>query len=162
MEPNNNTRENEQTTIPEPTDVVAEVEETVAVEERSNSAPIRDDVAFTDRPKKKNIGMILGVICLAILAVAGVGFGVWAMMDKDSAVKDLNNQIMTLRSQNSDLSDQIEDLENQLIEATTEVVDCEVTPDAAECLDVEYEPAEPVMEGDDVTTNTNLDVTVTE
>ena len=57
------------------------------------------DVVFKDKPKK-NIAVILGMVLLGILAVGGIAFGVWAMMDgnsqvvkKDEQIKDLNRQL---------------------------------------------------------------------
>ena len=51
-----------------------------------------------DKPKK-NLGVILGMVFLAILAAGGIGFGVWAMMDGNSQVAKKDEQIADLRSQ---------------------------------------------------------------
>lgn len=57
--------------------------------------------------EKKSKGMVLGMIILVILAVGGIGFGVWAMMDGNSQKEQLNSQISTLKQQNSELMDQM-------------------------------------------------------
>ena len=42
--------------------------------------------------------MIIGMICLAVLAVGGIGFGVWAMMDGNAKVEKKDAQIAELNS----------------------------------------------------------------
>lgn len=91
------------------------VEEVTAIEEKPvepTPAPTpAPEPAQAVKPKKKNNGMLLGMICLAILAIAGIGFGVWTMLDKNQQVDTLNKQIDTLKKQNSDLMAQIEELQ---------------------------------------------------
>ena len=69
------------------------------VEPVSNS-----DIVFRDKPKI-NKGVIVGMVCLVLLAVGGIGFGVWAMMDGNAQKEQLNSQIDTLKQQNSELQD---------------------------------------------------------
>ena len=57
--------------------------------------------------KKKGKGMVLGMICLGLLAVGGIGFGVWAMLDGNSQKESLNSQISDLKQQNNELLDQM-------------------------------------------------------
>ena len=46
--------------------------------------------AMAQPEKKKNkTGMIAGIVCLALLAVAGLSFGAYAMITKDAAVADV-------------------------------------------------------------------------
>ena len=40
-----------------------------------------DNLVFRDKPKK-NTGMIVGMVILAILAAGGIGFGVWAYLSR--------------------------------------------------------------------------------
>ena len=75
------------------------------------------DVVFKDKPKK-NLGVIFGMVFLAILAAGGIGFGVWAMMDGNSQKEQLNEQISVLRTQNNELMDK---LENSNIEESTKI-----------------------------------------
>ena len=93
--------------ISEEPQVVAASEEVVAVEEKPvvNEAP-KSDVVFNDKPKK-NTGMILGMILLLILAIGGIGFGIWAWMDGNAQKEQLNSQISSLQQQNSELMDKI-------------------------------------------------------
>lgn len=45
--------------------------------------------AMAQPEKKKNkTGMIVGIVCLALLAVAGLSFGAYAMITKDNAIAD--------------------------------------------------------------------------
>ena len=61
----------------------------------------KDDIVFADKPKSN--GMLLGMILLGILAVGGIGFGVWTMMDGNSQKEQLNSQISALKQQNEEL-----------------------------------------------------------
>ena len=65
----------------------------------AESSRSSNDVVFQDQPKK-NMGMILTIVLLVLLAAGGIGFGVWAMMDgnaqvakKDEQIADLNRQL---------------------------------------------------------------------
>ena len=77
------------------------------------------DVVFQDKPKK-NLGVILGMVFLVLLAAGGIGFGVWEMMDGNSQKEQLNEQIATLKTQNSELMDK---LENNTTENIDVVID---------------------------------------
>ena len=65
-----------------------------------NVEPIsNNDIVFRDKPKR-NKGVIAGMVCLALLAIGGISFGVWAMMDgnariekKDEQIAELNNKL---------------------------------------------------------------------
>lgn len=59
--------------------------------------------------KKGGKGMLYGMILLAVLAIGGIGFGVWAYMDGDAQKNNLNEQIDSLKKQNNDLMDQLSD-----------------------------------------------------
>lgn len=80
---------------------------------------IKDDVVFTNKPKK-NKGMILGMVLFGLLAVGGIGFGVWTMMDGNAQKEALNSQISALREQNSELTGKMgndtENVEDEIIE----------------------------------------------
>lgn len=97
----------EENKLPEEPKVEAVAEEVVAVEEKPvvNEAP-KSDVVFNDKPKK-NIGMILGMILLLILAAGGIGFGVWAMMNGNQQKEVLNSRINELEQKNKELSDKM-------------------------------------------------------
>lgn len=59
--------------------------------------------------KKSGKGMLYGMIIFIILAIGGIGFGVWAMMDGNTQKANLEKQISDLREQNNMLQDQIAD-----------------------------------------------------
>ena len=63
-----------------------------------------------DNSGKKGKGMAIGMICLAILAVAGIGFGVWAFLDGNQQKTELNNQINSLNAQIQAKDAEIEEL----------------------------------------------------
>ena len=65
--------------------------------------PAKDDAVFTNKPKK-NKGMILEMVLLGLLAVGGIGFGVWAMIDGNAQKEQLNSQISALKEQNDKLA----------------------------------------------------------
>ena len=68
--------------------------------------------------KKKPNGMLIGMILCAILAIGGIGFGVWAMMDGEKTNQQLNSEI-------SDLKQQISELEENSKESTEYINDDE-------------------------------------
>lgn len=78
--------------------------------------PPKDDVVFNNKPKKSNV-MLIGLILCLILAAGGIGFGVWAMMDKNAQEDRLNSQISALS--------------NQLQEKNENNTDDDITSDAA-------------------------------
>lgn len=60
--------------------------------------------------KKPGKGLIAGMIVCAILAVAGIGFGVWAMMDGNAKTDELNSQVAKSNAQVAQLQKQNEEL----------------------------------------------------
>lgn len=80
--------------------------------------------AMTKDMKKKNSGMLIGLIVLAIVALGGIGFGVWAMVDGNNQTRTLNNQISDLKKTNSELTEKLSRQEEK------PVVDNEVIIDA--------------------------------
>ena len=64
--------------------------------------------------KKGGKGMLYGMILCAILAIGGIGFGVWAMMDGNSQVAKKDEQISELREQLAEKSETVE--ENTTVE----------------------------------------------
>lgn len=81
----------------------------------SASEPTFDNgPSVVDSKGGKKTGWILAVVLLLIVAIGGVGFGVWAMMDGNTQKEQLNSQISTLKKQNSELSEQITLLNEQI------------------------------------------------
>lgn len=62
--------------------------------------------AMTKDMKTKNSGMLIGLIVLAIVALGGIGFGVWAMVDGNNRVADVNEKMDDLKKQNDNLNEQ--------------------------------------------------------
>ena len=73
-----------------------------------------DDVVFSNKPKPSK-GMIVALVCAIVLAVGGVGFGVWAMMDGNQKVAKKDEQI-------AELNEEVE----KKGQAGSEVIDVEV------------------------------------
>ncbi len=66
----------------------------------NSSANGKDEIVFTNKPKK-SAGMITALVCAIILAIGGVGFGVWAIMDGNSKVAKKDEQINALKELNN-------------------------------------------------------------
>ncbi len=139
MEPDNNVQNN----VPEEPKMEVAAEEVVVAKEQPvvNAAP-KSDMVFNG--PKKNTGMVLGMVIFAILAIGGIGFGVWEMMDANTRVESLNKQIDSLKAQNSSLSGRIEELESELEEEVDEV-----ESDEEEAIEDAMEDEEEIIETDD-------------
>ena len=75
----------------------------------STSEPTFDNgPSVVDGKGSKRTGWILAVVLLLIVAIGGVGFGVWAMMDGNTQKEQLNSQISTLKKQNSELQSELD------------------------------------------------------
>lgn len=64
--------------------------------------------------KKSGNGMLIGMIVAMVVAVGGIGFGVWAMMDGNSQKEQLNQQISALKQQKDALERQVEELNEKI------------------------------------------------
>lgn len=109
---------------PKPAPVPTPTPEPVATPELEPKPKEEQNMMAAGTPKKNNKGMILGMVFLAILAIAGIGFGVWTMLDSNTQKDQLNSQITALKAQNSELLDKLADSEAE-IEAETEIEDTE-------------------------------------
>lgn len=106
---------------PEPEQSIASVTEQKDLPESDNLPgqnvvpTSNDDLSKHDTTEKKKggNGMMIGMILAFILAVGGIGFGVWAMMDGNQQKEELNLQISTLKKQNSELMERISVLEEE-------------------------------------------------
>ena len=73
-------------------------------------APMPEQNAFPQGPvteKKTGNGMLIGMILCALIALGGVGFGVWAMMDGNAQKEQLNSQISALRDQINEMQEEV-------------------------------------------------------
>ena len=111
MEPNQNTNMQNATSVPTSTGVSNVSSTSLNMPDKSvESSKPGSDVVFQDKPKK-NMGVILTIVLLALLAAGGIGFGVWAMMDGNSQVAKKDEQISALKKQNSELQDKVTEME---------------------------------------------------
>ena len=107
MEPNQNTNMQNATSIPTSTGVSNASSTSLNMPGKSvESSKPGSDVVFQGKSKKSH-GMLYGMILLAILAVGGIGFGVWAMMDGNSKVEKKDKQITELQSQLTEKSETV-------------------------------------------------------
>ena len=69
----------------------------------------KDSIVQDSGKEKGGKGAVVGMIIFAILALGGIGFGVWAWMDGNTQKDALNTQISTLKQQNEELAEKIND-----------------------------------------------------
>ena len=114
MQPENNMQNNIPNNAPAMPQAEVAAVETVEVKENvpMGEAPKKDNM-FENTPKKSN-GMLIGLILCLILAIGGIGFGVWAMMDGNQQKEQLNSQISSLKQQNNTLEDKITELQAEV------------------------------------------------
>lgn len=121
---------------PEPEQSIAPVTEQKDLPEpdnlpEQNVVPTsNDDLSKHDTTEKKKggNGMLIGMILAIILAVGGIGFGVWAMMDGNNQKAQLNQQIDTLKQQKSALEKQVEELTEKVAGYEYDVSGYEIFP----------------------------------
>ncbi|MBQ3352995.1 hypothetical protein IJG89_01425 [Candidatus Saccharibacteria bacterium] len=104
MQPNDNMSATGVGATPE---TAPEVKPDVKPEVKHESDPATPNMMAQGVSEKKNSkGMLYGLILCAILAVGGIGFGVWAMMDGETQKSGLNEQISTLKAQINKLQEE--------------------------------------------------------
>ena len=67
--------------------------------------------------------MILGFVLLFLIAVGGVGFGVWEMMESENQRRQYETEINTLKEQNTKLSEETEKTSDEETEEDVVVVE---------------------------------------
>lgn len=108
MEPNNTVgTPEEQKNIPNEAEV--EMQATVVADEVANPVelPKENTMAEGAGAKKGGKGMLIAVILLALIALGGVGFGVWTMINGNGEVAQLKEKNSELQKQNNALSDKL-------------------------------------------------------
>ena len=70
--------------------------------------------------KKKGKGMLYGMILCAVLAIGGIGFGVWMMMDGNTQKETLNTQISALKQQNNELQEKLSNVTTATTDTDTD------------------------------------------
>lgn len=91
-----------------------EQEQSMTSLQNTTPAPEQNVMAQGVSAKKGGKGMMIGMALLAILAIGGISFGIFTMMDGNAQKDSLNKQISELKSQNSVLSDKIAELEETI------------------------------------------------
>lgn len=96
-----------------------EPNQTISADQRPGS-----DIVFSDKSSKGK-GTIIGMVVLTLLAVGGIGFGVWEMMDKNQEIANLNAKILELneseeKSSSQDSSVSEDTVANENLVITTE------------------------------------------
>lgn len=102
MQPNNTMGENTQANTATETSfasagVTPEPPQTPQTPQTTPMSPSKD-IVFRDKPKK-NVGAIIGVIFLILLAAGGAGFGTWAYLSGNEKEANLNAKIDDLNAQ---------------------------------------------------------------
>ena len=95
----------------------------------SDNEIVHNDGAQGTSGRKIN-KMMVGMIVFGVIAVSGIGFGVWAMVSSNSQKEQYESKINTLNQQNSKLKKELEDT------GSTVVVDDEVDEE----IELEAEP----------------------
>lgn len=63
--------------------------------------------SFPPSPKN-NSGLKIGLVLMTLIALCGIGFGVYTMMDSNKKTEQLNNQIEALKKQKDELQAKID------------------------------------------------------
>lgn len=85
------------------------------------------------QPKNKTKMMLIGMIAAIVIAVVGIGFGVWAMMNRNSEKEQYESKISDLTKQNSKLKKELEDNDVVVFEdEVDEEVEVEPEPESSE------------------------------
>lgn len=76
--------------------------------------------------KKKGKGAVLGMILLGILAVGGISFGIWEMLEVNTQKEQLNSQINILKQQNNELQDKLSEADDGIAVVDADIDDSSV------------------------------------
>ena len=108
------------------------VSETVVESETvvSKGPVVSDKPVFKDNKKKMSGGVIACIIILAVLAIGGIGFGVWAMLSQNDKIASLETDLKNCANSNNS--------ENEVETVTCpDGTEIEVTDDVAEDINAE-------------------------
>lgn len=86
--------------------MAAEMENSRLIEEQQAQMAMANAAAENDK-KKGNMGMLIGLIVAVVLALGGIGFGVFATIQKANDADSYEKQIASLKKTNAELSDQL-------------------------------------------------------
>lgn len=103
---------------PQRSDAAIEMQAAIVADQIANPAgkqPQENPMAAVAPVKPQGgKGSLIAVVLFAVIAAAGVGFGVWMMMDGSNKETEYNKTIDGLKKQNSDLLDQVAELNEQI------------------------------------------------
>lgn len=94
---------------------VAMVAETETVVQTKPVAATTETIESATNNKKKGQWMLPTMIICLVLGLGGVGFGIWALLNSNTRVSELNTEVNSLRSQNEELT-----VENQALNEEVE------------------------------------------
>lgn len=102
----------------------SEAQETVN-ESQETVNVVENDVTMDAPAKKKGNGMLIGLVVLVIVALGGIGFGVWAMINGNNQVADVNKQLTAANQQVDELKKQNDELADKLAKQEQEKAEVE-------------------------------------
>lgn len=131
--------------------MAAEMETSRLIEEQQAQVAAANAAAEAAKPKSAMSPMLIGLIVAIVIAVCGIGFGVFAMVQKGNVAASYEKQITTLKNSNAELAEQLataSEAAAELDEATAlKVLQDAETPEAG--YTVEYARINEWYEGDD-------------
>lgn len=87
--------------------MAAAMEETIPVE-----MPVEAQAPIMEAPKpKKSNGVLIGLIFAIVVALGGIGFGVFMLLNNNTVAADYEKQISSLKSTNANLQNQLDEVE---------------------------------------------------
>lgn len=107
MEPNeinNQSTSNQTPIIATNPGTVAPTEPTITPVEPTMA---RTEPNANDGKKKKNQWSIIALIICVLLAIGGIGFGIYTVVDSNNKVNELNKKVNSLQEENNTLKEQI-------------------------------------------------------
>ena len=84
-------------------ETVVESETVVSKESAASGAPV-----FKDERKKMSGGVIVCIVILAVLAIGGIGFGVWAMLSQNDKIASLETDLANCAASNNSSTENVE------------------------------------------------------
>lgn len=97
--------------------------------------PTQVQIDNQDKPKKKSHAMVIGMVFLTILAIGGIGFGIWAWTTGFAQNMKHEEEIMDLRSQLAEATQPVEEDTTEEEEIKT---DCEEKNEDVDTADYIY------------------------
>lgn len=130
MEPNNyKTRDVLGYTQPIPSTEITPASGLATAMQAEVGAPVPASVTPEIKENKNRLlALLLLGLCL-LLAMGGVGFGIWSLLSSSERENSLGEQISSLKNQNTELLGQIEELQAELDMSDPSAPDVQVPPE---------------------------------